>query len=133
LQRYDFEHGIRLDIARVAASRTGAADDPAPLVIPIFSEECDSCPWHDYCHDLAGDSASAHIKTGRLDIREWRALDQLGISNLDHLASLDPNDPGFQADYLPEVAHRTDAVKRLTTAGRRARFWHSRWDSNRPN
>jgi hypothetical protein len=121
LERYDFEHRIRLDIARVAARCTGAADDPAPLVKPIFTNECDSCPWHDYCHGLAGDAASAHIKVGRLDVREWRALDQLGITALDQLADLDPADPGFQTTYLPEVTHHGGAaLSRLATAIRRA-------------
>ena len=123
LERYDFEHGIRLDIARVAEQRTGAPDDPEPLVKPIFSAECDNCAWHDYCNDLAGDAASAHIKVGRLDIREWRALDHLGISTLAELADLDPDDADFRAKYLPEVTHQGNAASgRLATAVRRARM-----------
>lgn len=123
LERYDFEHGIRLEIARVAESRTGAPDDPEPLVDPIFSQECGFCPWHDYCHALAGDAASAHIHAGRLDVREWRALGRLGVRTLDELAGLDIDDPCFQAAYLPEVTHQgTAALKRLATAVRRARM-----------
>lgn len=121
LERYDFEQGIRLDIARVAEQRTGAADDPEPLVKPIFSHECASCPWHDYCHALAGDAASAHIVAGRLDVREWRALDRLGVTTLDDLAGLDLEDADFLSSYLPEVTHRgAQALERLSTAARRA-------------
>ena len=121
LERYDFEHGIRLEIARVAESRTGAQDDPEPLVDPIFTPECHSCPWHDYCHALAGDAASAHITVGRLDVREWRSLGRLGVTTLDELAGLDVDDPAFQAAYLPEVTHRgAAALPRLATAVRRA-------------
>jgi predicted RecB family nuclease len=123
LERYDFEHGVRLEIARVAGSRTGAPDDPEPLVDPIFSQECHSCPWHDYCHELAGDAASAHIQVGRLDVREWRALGRLGVTALEELAGLDVDDAGFQATYLPEVTHRgSGALPRLAAAVRRAKM-----------
>ena len=43
LERYDHEHGFRLDVAAVARRRTGAADDPAPLVVPIGQRGCESC------------------------------------------------------------------------------------------
>lgn len=122
LERYDFEHGIRLEIARVAEQRCGGPGDPEPLVKPIFSEECTACPWHDYCLGIAGDAASAHIMSGRLDIREWRALDRLGVSTIDQLAALDIDGAGFLEAYLPEVTHRSDATKRLATAVRRARM-----------
>lgn len=122
LERYDFEHGIRLDIARVAEQRVGTVDDPAPLVKPIFSDECNGCPFHDYCLSEAGDSASAHITSGRLDIREWRALDHIGVSTVGQLADLDVGSETFQSAYLPEVSHRSDALARLTTAIRRARM-----------
>jgi len=122
MERYDFELGIRRDIARVAEARSGAADDPEPLVKPIFIEECDACPWHDYCLEQAGAAASAHITSGRLDIREWRALDQLGITTLDELADLVPDVEDFKSRYLPEVTHRSDAMTRLSTAIHRARM-----------
>lgn len=121
LERYDFEFGIRHEIATVASSRTGSVDDPAPLVNPIFTDECDYCPWYDYCLGVAGDAASAHIKSGRLSVREWRALDQLGVTTLEDLAALDPTDSTFQGAYLPEVAHLGEkAIGRLAAAVRRA-------------
>ena len=120
LERYDFEHAIRIDIAAVAESRTGGPDDPEPLVRPIFSAECDACPWHDYCHALDSDAASAHVDVGRLDVREWRALDGLGIRTLDDLADASLDDD-FLAAYLPEVTHQgAGATSRLATAARRA-------------
>ena len=121
LERYDHEHGFRMHVAQVAASRTGALTDPAPLVEPIFSEECDSCPWFDYCLGVTGvDTASARIRAGRLSIREWKALAGLGVSTIDDLALLDVNDPGFQARYLPEVTHVRDPLDRVAVAARRA-------------
>ena len=121
LERYDFEFGIRHEIATVAASRTGAADDPDPVVQPIFTDECDYCPWYDYCLGVAGDTASAHIKSGRLSIREWRALGQLGVSTLHELAALDTTDATFRDAYMPEVAHLgARAMDRLVAAVRRA-------------
>lgn len=120
MERYDFEFTIRSQIATVAESRTGATHDPEPLVPPIFSQECDSCTWHDYCQEIAGDAASAHIKVGRLDLREWRALEALGVRTLDELADLNFDD-AFLAQYLPEVTHQGNgAVGRLATASRRA-------------
>lgn len=121
LERYDFEFGIRHEIASVASRRNGSVNDPDPVVNPIFTDECDYCPWYDYCLGVAGDAASAHIKSGRLSVREWRALNQLGVSTLDDLAGLNPADAEFREAYLPEVAHLGEkAIERLATAVRRA-------------
>ncbi len=117
LERYDHEHGFRLRVAE--ASVTGA---PA-LVQPIFTSECDTCPWLEHCQSLVGErTASRHITSGRLTVREWQALEAQGIVDLDDLAALDPEDPAFQAAYLPEVTHLSDAVARLALAVRRARM-----------
>ena len=67
LERYDFEHAIRSTSPASPRAAPGAPMTPSRWCKPIFSQECDSCPWHDYCHELAGDAASAHIKIGRLD------------------------------------------------------------------
>jgi predicted RecB family nuclease len=122
LQHYDFEHAIRLDIARAAARRTGSADDPEPLVQPVFTEECGTCPWHDHCLAIAGDLASASVTAGRLDVREWRALDRLGITTRDQLCGLDVEHWPLLDDYLLEVTHQSRPVERLHTAVRRARM-----------
>jgi predicted RecB family nuclease len=123
LERYDHEHGFRLKVARTAAARTGAPTDPDPLVVPIFQAECETCPWYDYCLDQLGESAaSVAITSGRLDIREWRALHGLGITSTAELARLDADtDPALDR-YWQEVTHHPDAAARLRTAIRRARM-----------
>jgi predicted RecB family nuclease len=117
LERYDHEQGFRLKVARGAAS-----GEPA-LVQPIFTDECESCPWLDYCRDVAGESvASGQIKSGRLSVREWAALADAGVVSIEDLAGLDPSDPALQSSYLPEVTHLKDPLGRLGTAIRRARM-----------
>ena len=82
---------------------------------------------------LLADDPSLALK-GRLDIREWAALRQLGISSVEDLAALNAeclSDPdcvppeGLQrvlSTYLPEVTHRGDAMSRLAEAVQRARM-----------
>ena len=123
LERYDHEQVFRLEVARVSAGRTGSVDDPAPLVEPIFKAECDSCPWYDHCLGVAGpDVASAHIRSGRLSVREWQALGRAGVRTLAELAALDPDDETFRASYLPEVTNVRDPLAKLADAVRRARM-----------
>lgn len=117
LQRYDHEHGFRRKVAMSAASR-----EPA-LVVPIFVDECDSCPWYDYCRSITDqDVASAHITKGRLSVREWQALTAAGVTTVEEMAALDTADAAFQQRYLPEVSDHKDALRRLDTAVRRARM-----------
>lgn len=121
LERYDHEMGFRLKVAAAAAE-----GEPA-LVRPIFTAECDTCPWLDHCLELAGpEEPSAAITSGRLSVREWRALGEAGVSTIAALAELDVDDPGFRAAYDPEVTHLKDAQKRLTDAVRRARMTRDR-------
>ena len=121
MERYDHEQGFRLKVARVAASRTGDANDPPPLVEPIFKDECDSCPWYDYCRGVTGEGvASDQIRSGRLSVREWHALTAHGISSVEDLAGLDLADQAFLDSYLPEVSHVRDPLGRLQVAVRRA-------------
>lgn len=117
LERYDHEHGFRLRVA------TTAAAGGEPLAQPIFTDECDSCPWHDHCLGLAeAGTASARITAGRLSVREWQTLSRLGIVTVESLAELDVDDPAFCAAYLPEVTHLKDPLGRLASAVRRARM-----------
>jgi predicted RecB family nuclease len=123
LERYDHEHDFRLKVAERARERTGDPQDPPPLVVPIVTDECDVCPWHDYCRDLLGpDAASAILEAGRLDVREWQALAGLGIETAQDLATLDLEDAAWWSAYLPEVAHQTHARDRLAKAVTRARM-----------
>lgn len=117
LERYDHEQGFRLKIA------TTAARGDASLVQPIFTSECDSCPWLDYCGGLTGeDTASARITSGRLSVREWAALADARVVSIEDLADLDPTAKPFTDAYLPEVTHVRDPLGRLRTAIRRARM-----------
>jgi len=129
MERYDHEFRFRRKVAEVAVQQVvsrptaSAPQPPEPLVQPVFTDECDACPWLDFCLDLAGrDVASAHISLGRLSVREWLALNKLGITTIEQLAELDPTDADFQAAYLPEVTNARDPLGRLATAGRRARM-----------
>lgn len=117
LERYDHEQGFRRKVAAAAVAGEGA------LVQPIFTDECDSCPWLDHCRVVAGDaSASGHLTSGRLSVREWTALAGSGVVTVEDLAEVDVNDPELHASYLPEVTHLRDPLGRLTTAVRRARM-----------
>lgn len=121
--RYDHEHQFRVQVAERAQERTGKPEDPPALVAPIITDECDVCPWRDYCRDELGqDAASAILETGRLDIREWRALAVLGILTSADLAALDLDDEAFWDTYLSEVTHQSRARARLATAVTRARM-----------
>lgn len=116
LERYDHEHGFRVEVARAAA-------EGQVLVQPIFTDECESCPWSDFCHgQVEGDVASAAITSGRLSVREWRALAAQGVESLEDLADLTADDEAFLGDYLPEVTHVKDPRGRLGAAVRRARM-----------
>ncbi len=59
LERYDHEQGFRLKVANAAVS-----GGPA-LVEPIFTDECDSCPWFDHCRSLVGDDRASAQDHGR--------------------------------------------------------------------
>lgn len=117
LERYDHEQGFRVKVA------TAASQGAPALVEPVFTDECDSCPWYDHCRALVGDDlASANITAGRLSVREWTALASVGVVGIEELAKLDISAADFQATYLPEVTHLKDPLGRLTDAVRRARM-----------
>lgn len=121
IERYDHEHGFRLKVAERALERVGAPDDPPALVVPVVTDECDVCPWHDYCRDLLGpDAASAILEAGRLGVREWAALADVGIHTAMDLAAIDVTDESWWTEYLPRVTHQPHARERLATAVRRA-------------
>lgn len=123
LERYDHEHAFRVRVAEVARSRSGVGADPAPLVIPVWQQECDVCPWAAHCAEALGpDAASTDITTGRLDVREWLALHDAGISTTSALAEIDPDDPTLHSQYLPRVTHQPKAVERLRSVVQRAQM-----------
>jgi predicted RecB family nuclease len=125
LERYDHEHDFRVKVAATAARITGAADDPAPLVVPIGQKECGLCPYELWCAEQMGpEDASAAITRDRLDTREWQTLRRMGIGTTGALADLEPEDPAFFDEYHPEVTHRSreQALKRLQAAVRQAQM-----------
>jgi predicted RecB family nuclease len=125
LERYDHEHDFRVKVAATAARITGAADDPAPLVVPIGQKECGLCPYELWCAEQMGpEDASAAITRDRLDTREWQTLRRMGIATTGALADLEPEDPAFFDEFHPEVTHRSreHALKRLQAAVRQAQM-----------
>ena len=125
LERYDHEHDFRLKVAKVAAERTGAVTDPAPLVKPIGQEECLECPYEEYCGELMDGQASLEITSGRLSIREWLTLQDLGVTSTSELAQVDLTDAQWVAAYLDRIPHQSSAEKRLSDAVTRARMIES--------
>ena len=121
LERYDHEHGLRLDVARTAARRTGSPDDPAPLVRPVVQRECAHCLWWTHCRaELPDDDVSLRIDKGALDVREVLALRRHGVGTVPELAAAELD--VLLPQYLPEVTHRGGAENRLRVARRRARM-----------
>ncbi|GAA1432991.1 hypothetical protein GCM10009616_23850 [Microlunatus lacustris] len=122
LERYDHEQGLRVDVARAAARRSGdPAQDPEPLVRPVVQRECQTCRWWAHCRSvLADDEVSLRIDKGALDVREVLALRRRGIATVGQLATTDLD--ALLPGYLPEVSHRAGTEKRLRVASRRARM-----------
>ena len=121
LERYDHEHGLRVDVARTAARRRGEASDPAPLVQPVVVRECGHCLWWEHCRAaLPDDDVSLRIDKGALDVREVLALRRHGVGTVGRLAAADLD--ALLPGYLPEVTHRAGAENRLRVARRRARM-----------
>jgi predicted RecB family nuclease len=120
LERYDHEHNFRLKVATVAATRTGSATDPEPLVQPIGQDECTECPWESTCAVQLQGTASGDITSGRLSIREWLTLQNMGVTTTQDLAELDLEDQSWMTEYLARVPHQIGAAKRLTEAVTRA-------------
>ncbi len=121
LERYDYEHSLRLGVAAAAQQRTGGPDDPAPLVQPVVCDECSRCPWWSRCRStLADDDVSLHIGKGALDVREVLALRRLRVGTVPALAAADL--PALLPAYLPQVSHRQGTEGRLRLASRRARM-----------
>lgn len=130
LERYDHEFDFRVKVVDVAEQQ-GEPNAPLPLVRPVIIDECDSCPWHDVCfEDVGEDEPSAHVVSGRLGLREWNALRDVGVVSVHDLAGLSLDDPRLAA-YWPELdikqararGRLEDAVTRaqMSIAGERLR------------
>ena len=87
LERYDYEHAFRIEIAAVAQQQTG---DPTTtrrlLVRPIVNTECGRCQWWEHCRpQLDPDDVSLRIDKGPLDMREIATLRRHGIATITDL------------------------------------------------
>lgn len=81
LERYDFEFSYRLDVV-------AAALDGTPIVEPVKTSECDTCPWRGVCiPDLEERDCVSLL--ARVGYTEWKSLDQAGLSTRTELANLD--------------------------------------------
>lgn len=118
LERYDHEHGFRVQVAAVAEQQQ-ADSPPTPLVQPIVVNECRRCVYWEQCLlQLDADDISLRLDRAPFDVREIGALRHFGIRTITDLAGVDLAD--FLPRYLPEVSHRRDAESRLRHAAHRA-------------
>lgn len=116
LERYDHEHDFRVKVALVAQQRTGSPADPAPLVVPVGQSDCLDCSWAPVCVEtLPDDDLSAALPAGKLSVREYLALQKIGIHTLDDLAEADL-DVVLASEYAEETAHQWGRKARLAKA-----------------
>ena len=118
LDRYDAEHGLRVELAERAATLPPEAP---PIFRPVINRECPRCEWQHTCRALLGDDdLSVRISKAPLDVHEVLTLRGLGIATVSELAQADLDEvlPAF----LPQVTHRNGSEARLRLAQRRARM-----------
>jgi predicted RecB family nuclease len=124
LERYDHEHAFRVDVARVARRRTGGADDPNPLVLPIGNDECGECKWASVCVDTLSDDDLSNELRADLSIREYLTLREAGIATVADLAIADV-DELLTEDYQSETAHLRRRSMRLRKPHLHAKLAHA--------
>ncbi|MPQ98139.1 TM0106 family RecB-like putative nuclease [Modestobacter sp. I12A-02628] len=124
LERYDHEHAFRVAVAEVARRRTGAADDPEPLVQPIGHEECGDCKWASVCVDVLPAYGLSNQLRADLSVREYLTLRSVGITTVEQLASADP-DVLYDDAYAHETAHLRLRAQRLQKAHLHAQLAHA--------
>lgn len=122
LDSYDFEHALRVGLAKRAMGHHTAADGPLPeRAEPVVTSECKGCVWWEQCRqDLDAQDLNLRLDKGRLDVREVVALRRLNVRTTTDLAAADLDN--LLDSYLPEVTHRSGADQRLRTAARRAQL-----------
>ena len=116
LARYDYEFGLRLEIAEAAA---GLPPSPLPQVLPIRTRECETCTWWPLCQQrLDPDDLSLRISKSPLDRHEIAMLREAGVTTVTDLARADLD--LLLPQYLPRVGHRKGAEDRVRLAQRRS-------------
>lgn len=119
LERYDHEFGFRVLVAQ------NAAVGGDPLVVPIYTTECDTCPWRPWCEPTFAADPTTSFGTWRPTLREWLALRTLGITTVEQLAALELTPEWIEqfhaeAGASPQWRKRLDltiAKAKVTVAG----------------
>jgi predicted RecB family nuclease len=115
LERHDHEHAFRVKVAARAMERTGAADDPPPLVEPFGQEECEACAWAPVCIDVLPAGDLSRELRGTLSVREYLALRDQGIATVDQLAGADL-DALLTTEYADDTTNVHGRAARLRKA-----------------
>ncbi len=115
LERYDHEFGFRLQVAQNAA-----AGKPA-IVVPIYSAECDGCPWYAGCEPTFAADPTTTFGSWRPTVREWLALRTLGVVTVEQLAALQLTDE-WLGKYKAEIDAKGNWRKRLDLTIEKARL-----------
>ncbi len=114
MDRYDHEFAFRIRVAQ-------AAQAGRELVRPIGTSECWTCPWQDYCAEVAGPGdPSFAFSSGRLDAREWLFLGSRGGDTIEGLAALDP--VALAPEFKEHAVNKQKPQDRLAAVVERARM-----------
>lgn len=116
LERYDHEFGFRLTVAQNAAAGN------SPIVVPIYTSECDQCDWYALCEPTFAADPTTSFGSWRPNLREWLALRTLGVHTVDELATLDVT-PEWLEQYQAETGDRSaNARKRIALTVEKAKI-----------
>lgn len=120
LDRYDHEFGFRVTVAGRAATWVQGDDRP---VEPVWQKECGDCPYETRCGNELEGRAHRDVTFETLSVREWKALDALGVATTAELAAVDLDNSSIVETLVPHVEQNVEGVRRrLDRVVRRARL-----------